>query len=89
MQITVEIDSALLEEASKQFLPGTPERAVLEEALRRLAIPHAGPGRDPRVQRLIEDQLLVPRTAVSIPPPLGGVDPDQMMQDLDADRSDR
>jgi hypothetical protein len=89
MQITVEIDSALLAEASKQFPPGTPERAVLEEALRRLAVPHAGSGRDPRVQRLVNDQLLVPRTAASIPPRLGGVDPDQVMQDLDADRSDR
>lgn len=95
MRTTLDINDELLQQAIAKFPRGTPKTVILEEALRRLiGIPdHVGagrPGLDPRLERLMAEGKLTPRTRSTPPPVTPGVLPlDAIMSDLARDRDER
>ncbi len=94
MRTTLDIDDELLQWAIAQFPRGTPKRVILEEALRRLVgVPHganARPDLDPRLERLVAEGRLRPRSG-SVAPPAGvGSKPlAEVLADLESDRAER
>jgi Arc/MetJ family transcription regulator len=94
MRTTLDLDDKLLSAAMSRFPNGTSKTAILEEALRRLVanplaeLPRVA--RDARIERLVGEGLVQPRSARGQPPPgAGAISMTQLLADLAADREDR
>jgi hypothetical protein len=101
MRTTLDIDETLLRGAQARFAAGTPKTVIIEEAL-RLLIEHPKGTRapesespqhasDPRWTRLIRQRLVSQATEFGPVPPVTtpAIPLAQLLEDLDADRTDR